>query len=192
MPASSSAIADDARTVLPGRFRRWLLNALTVFLLYGNAIGVLESPRLRKVGVPAPAPLWLRDAFLMHGMFTSYSSRNVDFFIAGLRNDQGTSGDRGSWVPLALKEHFPERHGVTFTELFAVHQWDIYGPKAQRAAWRDLAARIRRRHNLLHPDRPIVRVRFGAIDWPQSPRGYRARKDEHARAGTWFEERVAR
>src|SRR5690242_12163537 len=108
MPASSSAIADDARASTCSRPRRWLLNALTLFLLYGNAIGVLESPRLRKHGVPAPAPLWLRDAFLMHGMFTSYSTRNSDFFIAGLRSERGTLGDRGSWVPLQLKEHFPE------------------------------------------------------------------------------------
>ena len=167
--------------------RRWLLNAVALFLIYGNAVAVLQAPALRPFGLSAIAPLWLRDAFLLHGMFTSYSRNNGDLFIAGLRTPTGTLGDRGSWVPLKLRDHFAARHGVTFTQLFATHHWDIHGLSAQREAWSGLAARIRARHNRLHPDRPIARVRFGSEEWPQSPRGYRARKQQ-ARARIWYEE----
>jgi len=197
MPASSSSTADGARAssserpaeraALPGRARSWLLNTVAIFLLYGNAVAVLQAPALRAAGLPAIAPLWLRDAFLLHGMFTSYSRYNNDLFIAGLRTHTGTLGDRGSWVPMQLREHFAARHGVTFTQLFATHHWDVYGPAAQRSAWKGLAARIRARHNRLHPNRPIARVRFGSEEWPQSPLGYRARK-ELARARIWYEE----
>jgi hypothetical protein len=167
--------------------RRWLLNAVALFLLYGNAIAVLQAPALRALGVPSIAPVWLRDAFLLHGMFTSYSRYNSDLFLAGLRTHTGTLGDRGRWVPMRLREHFAARHGVTFTQLFATHHWDIHGPAAQRAAWNGLAARIRARHNRLHPQRPIARVRFGSEEWPQSPLGYRVGKDR-AISRIWYEE----
>lgn len=199
MAASSSATADAAatgesaleasaeRSALPSRPRRWLLNAVALFLIYGNAIGVLQAPTLRALRIDRIAPHWVRDAFLLHGMFTSYSKHNADFFIAGLRTQEGTVGDRGSWVPIRLREHFAGRHGVVFTQLFATHHWDIHGKAAQRNAWRALAARIRARHNRLHPDRPLAVVRFGSEEWPQSPLGYRARKFE-AIARIWFEE----
>jgi hypothetical protein len=192
MPASSSSIADGGEIgAVPSRTRRWLLNAVALFLLYGNAVAVLQAPALRSFGLPALAPLWLRDTFLLHGMFTSYSRYNCDLFIAGERTHTGTLGDRGSWVPVQLREHFAARHGVTFTQMFATHHWDIYGPRAQRSAWKSLAARIRARHNRLHPERPIARVRFGTEEWPQSPAGYRARKDA-AQARIWYEEPARR
>ena len=88
-----------------------------------------------------------------------------------------------------MHEHFPQRHGVVFTELFAAHHWDVHGRGAQRRAWTFLARRIREHHNRLHPERSVSRLRFGTELWPLSPLGYRAGKRPGAiRVQTWFAE----
>jgi len=186
--APSSASADPP--ALPSRSRRVWLSLVALLLFYGNASVALQPAALRRMGFELPAPRWMQDAFLMSGMFTSYSLVNADLFLAGLRTNTGNSADRMRWVPLALAEHFPERQGVTFTQLFAMHHWDVYGVAAQRRAWKPLAAKIRARHNRLHPDRPIVRVRFGSVEWPQSRLGFRANKrPDKIEVRLWFEER---
>ena len=196
MPGSSSSTADASAppaspaSPYPSRLRRALLNALAVFLLYGNAVVALQPPRLRRAGFELPAPRWLRDTFLMSGMFTTFSDTNLDMFITGLRTDDGDPATRRQWVRIAIREHFPDRHGVTFTKLFAMHHWDARGRSAQRGAWIQMAQKIRARHNRLHPESRVERVRFGSVQWPQSPLGYRAAKRPGAlQTRTWFEER---
>ena len=165
-------------------------NAVAVLLIYGNASIALQPPRLRRAGFEIPAPAWLRDAFLMSGMFTSWSRTNFDMYIEGLRDDEGDPSTRGKWILLRLREHFPDRHGVTFTKLFAMHHFDVFGKRAQRDAWGRLAPKIRAHHNRLHPGQTVTRIRFGSIEWPQSPRGYRASKTPtHVERRLWFEER---
>lgn len=196
MPESSSATADAAVTPPsstrrhPPRARRLLLNLLAAFLIYGNAVVALQPPALRRAGFVLPTPRWLRDAFLMSGMFTTWSNTNVDMFIAGLRTDRGEPATRGQWLRIALRDHFPDRHGVTFTKLFAMHHWDALGVIAQRRAWRELARKIRERHNRLYPEQAVLRVRFGSVEWPQSPLGFRAAKLQGAiDTRIWYEER---
>jgi hypothetical protein len=167
--------------------RRALMHALALLLFYGNVAVALQPPALARHGFGLPHPRWMHDAFLMTGMFGSYSTRNGDMFLAGERTHDGAHADRGKWTRLDLKEHFPQRHGITWTQLYAAHQWDALGPDAQRAAWRELAQRIRARHNRLHPEHPIGRVRFGEVTWPQDPRGYRAAKrTPNVLANTWY------
>ena len=187
MRASSSPTVDPALVALPPRGKRVLLNAVAALLIYGNAVALLQAPALRTAGLTVPAPLWLQDAFLLHGMFTSFSRYNSELFLVGLRTDRGVTGDRGRWVPMRLRDHFAARYGVTFTQLFAMHHWDIHGRAEQRRAWVALAARIRARHNRMKPERPISAVRFGSLEWPQDPRGYRARKAE-ALSRIWYDE----
>jgi len=194
MPESRSATADAALApaprVYPSRARRALLNALAVLLIYGNATIALQPPRLRRTGFQLPAPAWMRDAFLMSGMFTTWSRSNLDMFIAGQRSLDGDPSTRGQWVSITVREHFPDRQGVTFTKLYAMHHWDAHGRAAQRVAWKALARKIREHHNRLHPELAVTRVRFGSVEWPQSPLGYRAAK--HARSietRVWYEER---
>jgi hypothetical protein len=166
------------------------MHALAIFILYGNVAVALQPPPLAKAKLGLPHPAWMHDAFLMTGMFSSYSKRNADVFIGGERTQEGREQDRGKWIRLPVRDHFPDRHGVVFVRLFAAHHWDVFGPKAQKRAWKELAKRIRARHNRLHPDAPILRVRFGQVDWPQSSRGYRARKSaDTVRVQTWHEDR---
>lgn len=168
------------------------MHVLTAVVLYGNAAVALQPHPLRKLGIGLPRTNGLTDAFLMTGMFSSYLTRNADMFLAGERTSAGRDEDRGRWIRLRIGEHFPARQGVVFTQLFAVRHWDVHGRMAQRRAWIELAARIRARHNRLHPDAPIARVRFGQIDWPQDPRGYRAGKQApNVRATTWYQDPVS-
>jgi hypothetical protein len=144
---------------------------------------------LRGTSLELPTPGFVRDAFLMTGMFSSYSTSNVDFVLAGLRTQHGQASDRGQWIALRLRDHFASRHGVTFTQLFAAHAWDVHGRAGQQRAWAFLARKIRERHNRLHPEQAVSRVRFGSIEWPQDPLGYRAQKQpEHMRARLWYAE----
>jgi hypothetical protein len=158
------------------RLRRACMNAIACVLLYGNAAMALQPPALQAKRWSLPVPTALRDAFLLNGMFNSYSLRNADFYLSGLRTGRGAPEDRGRWIKLRLRDHFGQRHGVTFTQFFAAHHWDRFGARGQRAAWVELARKIRERHNRLHPDRPIARVMLGVEDWPQSPNGFRAEK----------------
>jgi hypothetical protein len=172
-----------------GRARKLALHAFALFIIYGNVAVALQPAAVRKAGWTVPRPKLLHDAFLMTGMFSSYSRRNADLYIAGERTQDGRPHDRGQWIRLRIRDHFAERRGVVFTQLFAVHHWDVHGKAAQRRAWKGLARRIRERHNRLHPDAQVRYVRFGQIDWPQDPRGYRAGKvAPHVRANDWYSE----
>lgn len=162
--------------------------AIAAGLAYGNAAVGLQPPQLRAAPIHLPAPGFVIDCFLMTGMFNSYSDLNHDPFIAGLRTERGVGSDRGRWVELPLAEHFAQRQGVVFTELFSAHEWDMHGPPAQRRAWSALARRIRERHNRMHPERTVARVAFGSVGWRQSPLGYRARKTEATPPEPWFVE----
>jgi len=156
------------------KWRRLSMNAIAIALLYGNATVVLQPPGFRGTPLELPTPAFVRDAFLITGMFSSYSAVNTDFMLNGLRTQDGRSHDRGHWIALPLRDHFTQRHGVTFTQLFAAHAWDAQGKAAQARAWAVLARKIRERHNRLHPDARVQRVQLGALEWPQDARGYRA------------------
>lgn len=165
------------------------MHVLALIMLYGNAAVALQPHALHRIGAGLPRTREMMDAFLMTGMFSSFVTRNADLFIAGERTRDGRAGDRGQWIRLSIREHFPSRHGVVFTQLFVARHWDTYGRVAQRKAWVALAARIRARHNRLHPDASVARIRFGQIDWPQDPRGYRAgKRAPNVRSQTWFED----
>jgi hypothetical protein len=169
------------------------MHALALFVLYGNAAVALQPRALARMGIGLPRTAWLTDAFLMTGMFGSYVTRNADLFIGGVRTHDGRAHDRGRWIPIDVSEHFPARLGVAMTELFVVRHWDTHGRASQLNAWIGLAARIRAHHNRLHPDAPVARVRFGQVDWPQHPDGYRAgKRAPRIRTTTWFEERPLR
>jgi len=133
-----------------------------------------------KLGLPAwaglPRPFAMQDAFLIPGMFTGYTTFNFDLFLEAERTPTGRLRDRGRFIALPLREHFPMRAAITYTQMFAAHHWDMLGPSGQRTAWSGYARQIKARHNRLHPDAPVGRVRFGVQTFPQSPLGYRAAK----------------
>lgn len=171
------------------RARRLGLGLLAALILYGNAAVILQPRKLGLQGVipGLPLPFVVHDAFVMTGMFNSYATRNVDFFIEGELAECPAGEPR--WIALDRYAHFPYRHGVTFTQMGAVRHWDMHGPAAQRWAWKRLAHKIRARHNRRNPERRIRRVRFGTVSWPMSPDGYRLKKTPGAiRRHVWFTE----
>jgi hypothetical protein len=169
----------------PGRAARCFMSAIALLIIYGNLAVIFNTEKLGLRGWPAlPRPFALHDAFLITGMFSGYADHNFDFFLAGHRSYEGRNQDRGAWLALDLQEHFPLRYPIVYTQLFAAHQWDMLGEATQRAAWAALAAKIKAHHNRLHPEAPIDRLRFGCIDFPQSPLGYRGAKTD---ASSWIE-----
>lgn len=153
------------------------MTAVALLVIVGNSYVAVQPGRwASSQWNPLPHSRALRDMFLLPGMFSTYSRKNVDPFIGGKRTDTGDERDRGQWVRLEVSEHFPHRNGVNFTRIYAMHHRDMWGAEGQRRAWAQTAERIRHNHNRLHPDRPIERVRFGLLWWPKSPAGYRVRK----------------
>lgn len=163
------------------------MSVVGVLIVYGNLAVILHPPKIGLVSVPGlPRPHLVHDAFLMTGMFTSFTSDNFELFLEGAVEADGADA---RWMPLSLSDHFPHRYGVTYSTLVAAHHLDLGGQSAQRDAWRDVARRIRSRHNHLHQTQPVVRVRFGVRTWPRSPAGYReGRESAQGRRRVWFTE----
>jgi hypothetical protein len=151
------------------------MSAFALLVVYGNLAVIFNTEKLGLPDWPSlPRPFALHDAFLLFGMFSDYSDQSFDFFVLGRRKAEPTRA--AEWVELALREHFPLRYPIVYTQLVAPHHWDMLGDGAQRRAWAELATRIRARHNRLHPDQPIDGVRIGVVKFPQSPLGYRGAK----------------
>src|SRR5882672_2998833 len=95
----------------PGLMRRLLMGALSLLVIYGN-VAVIFHPAKFGVGwlPPLPAPFWVRDTFLLGGMFTGYTTENFDYIIQGLRVPV-QAGAPPEWMTLELPEFFPQRRG---------------------------------------------------------------------------------
>ncbi|HEY2734125.1 MAG TPA: hypothetical protein VGI70_09070 [Polyangiales bacterium] len=172
----------------PGRFARAYMSAIAVLIIYGNLAVTFNPEKFGRVDWPAlPRPFAIHDAFLIPGMFSGYVNYNFDFVLMGERTQQGRPRDRGEWIELPYKEHFPLRYPIVYTQLFAAHHWDMLGQQAQRDAWAALSVRIKAHHNRLHPDAPIDRLQIGSLNFPLSPLGYRGAKTRDAtRAELWY------
>jgi hypothetical protein len=173
---------------LPGRVTRAWMSALALFVVYGNIAVVFNPEKLGLRGWPSlPRPFALHDAFLIPGMFSSYATFNFDYLLVGLRTETGYMADRGKWITLDYREHFPERFAIVFTQLFAAHQSDMLGAEGQHAAWSALSTKIKAHHNRLHPNERIRRLRIASVNYPLSPLGYRgAKTPETSRAELWY------
>jgi hypothetical protein len=157
---------------MPSLGARLAMSVIAAVVIYGNLAVTFHPSKLGLPdGIPGlPRPRPLLDAFLIPGMFSGHSSANFDFVIEGRR----ASDHR--YVELDVREHFPLRMPITYTQVFAAHHWDILGASEQRRVWASYARKIEARHNRLHPDARIERVRFGVVSFPQSDDGYRAKK----------------
>ncbi len=168
--------------------KRWVMSAVALLIAYGNLAVILHPSKFGLGTLPGlPRPPAIHDAFLVTGMFNSYTEENLELFLEGETTGEGSTRTR--WMAISVSEHFPQRRAVAYTQLFAPHHWDMYGPEAQREAWAGMARRIRARHNRLHPDQPVARVRFGTNVWPQHPAGYdAARRPGQTDRRLWFSE----
>ncbi len=167
--------------------RRLSMSAIALALLYGNAMVALQPPQLVELGLYIPHPKFVRDAFDLMSMFSSYSPRNEDYLIYGKRTQVGRPEDRGRWIELPLTDHFPLRHSITTMQLYVSFPAAIYGDVGRTRAWSVLARKIRANHNRLYPDLPVADIRLDAVDWPTDPRGFRAGMlPETTRNRMWF------
>ena len=169
------------------RALRWTLNGLGALILYGNVAVIFQPAMLGLGGLPRlPLPFVLEEAFLLPGMFGGYATEHSRCLIEGLRSaGQGQQG----WLAIPVQEHFPERLAVASLQLSAVRFREALGRSGQQRAWRMMARKIRLRHNRLHPDRQVERVRFGVMRWPQSADGYWAlARSRHVRHELWYQE----
>jgi hypothetical protein len=154
--------------------RRLLLSAIALALLYGNAMVALQPPQLLDLGLYVPHPGFVRHAFELTSMFSSYSPKNEDFAIYGKRTQAGRAEDRGHWIELPLREHLPRRLSITTMQLYASLPARIDGDEGRKRAWSVFARKIRANHERLHPDQPVAEIRLDAFQWPTDPRGFRA------------------
>jgi hypothetical protein len=180
----------DARLAVPGRLRRLAMSVLALVIVYGNLSVTFNARRAGLGWLPRiPCPIAVRDAFLIPGMFGSFVPLNFDCVVQGQLATPGGGLERDRWVTLSITEYFPLRASMTLVHMLAAHHRDMLGASGQRAAWAHYADKIRARHNRLHPEARIARVRIGAESFPQSPDGYRAAKSAAATSfQIWFEQ----
>jgi len=168
------------------------------FLIFGNIsvvfhpnkYGLTDVKGLRSY-LPKPASRAVHDMFLMTGMFSSYSTNNLDLIIRGHLSDADWLPEDDRWVDLTIKEHLPRTLGTEYTRLWASHHKNTFGKKGQQAARAVFATKVRERHNRLHPEQPIDAVMLGVETWRQQPEGYRAGKSPTTtKFHNWYEEEI--
>ncbi len=149
---------------------------IALALLCGNAMVALQPPELVQLGLYIPHPNFVRDAFELTSMFSTYSPKNEDYMIYAKRTQAGRAEDRGRWIRLPLIDHFPRRHAITTMQIYVPFPARIHGAVGRNRAWSMLAGKIRANHNRLYPDLPVAQIRLDAVQWPTDPRGFRAGK----------------
>jgi len=169
------------------------------FLIFGNIAvvfhpgkyGLKDVKGLRDY-LPPEGKRFIHDAFLMTGMFSSYSTNNLDLVIRGHLSDADWLPEDDRWIDLPIKDHLPRTLGTEYTRLWGSHHKSTFGKKAQKQARKVFADKMRARHILLHPDQPIDGIMFGVESWRQDPSGYRAGKTpETTKFYTWHEDDIA-
>ena len=180
----------------PGRLTRLAMHAVTLFFVLGNLAVIFHPPKLGLKGVkglrdylPGRGPYIVHELFLLPGMFSGYSTNNLDLIIKGRLADTSLPEEE-RWISLRRKEHLPRLLNTEYTRMWISHERGMLGKRAQKEGWKTMTAKIRDRHNRLHPDRPIDGVRLGVHSWPQQPGGgYRANKTvEQTKLHTWYED----
>lgn len=147
---------------VPGHARRVPLSVLAALLVYFNVAALNAQFAANFPGIPAlPVIDLLVDPFFLFGMFNGYERTASELTIQGLRGDD--------WQALSAREFLP-------------------GPPAEHALWTQASRklgellpervvlkerarfleRIQARHNRLHPERTVARVRIGILSWPKS------------------------
>jgi len=171
-------VSAASRVSLP---RKFAMSLIAITIIYGN-VAMIFNPQKLLPFLPNrwPTTFAMQDAFLLTGMFTSFSTENVDFMIGG-RIAPRAPNEKASWIVIDQDEMFTGRMGIKYTQILAARHWDMLGKQAQQDAWHKAAKKIRARHNRLHPDQPIDAVRIGVQLWPLSADGYRAAKRKDTR-----------
>ena len=115
--------------------------------------------------VPAlPVIDLLADPFFLFGMFNGYQREVQELALQGQRE--------GAWVPLAAAEFFPgPAHEHALWAQASRRVGELLTPRAIVRERARFLERIRLRHNALHPERRVERVRVGFLTWPKSRAG---------------------
>jgi hypothetical protein len=154
-------------------------NVLIAVFLYSN-VAVMSNYPLSLVTTRwrLPIPWQLYDCFVLFGMFGYYEEVNRGIEIYGIADSAESAGKPGV-VQLDVEEYFPFNTGEIQSRVWvSKHRW-IGGYSGQYAAWKELAAKIRQRHNRLHPDKRVRAVGIIYITWPRSLEEYDALKSDN-------------
>ncbi|MDX1919301.1 MAG: hypothetical protein SFU25_01040 [Candidatus Caenarcaniphilales bacterium] len=171
---------EEPNSKIPSKaFASWkkLLITLTILgVVYSNLwIIAARSPLSEAVKLPYQIPI-LKDAFDIFSVFSYYETINRDFLIKGLPKNRYGQYDGETWVTLDVNdEYFPYSLGEQQMRLFLAKFLNL-GDEAHLKACKDLAAKIRNRHN---KDVPIYQMRQISINietWPRSTKSYRELK----------------
>ena len=163
-------MAEASSLSRPGR---WLRTALAVWVIYGN-LAILNSQYAKRFDwLPRfPVVELFVDVFYLFGMFHSFNPEARELAVQGLPLD---APEDGEWVRLEPDEFFIGERGRQESYAVAYRQVGSLIPeriiRTERAR---VLRRVRTRHNRLHPDNPMKKVRIGGYSWPKSPDGWEA------------------
>lgn len=155
-------------------------------VIYGNLAMLLNQSPLK---TRLPAAPFSMDMFNIAGVFSYYETINRQVFIEGRVSPKAECAKAGQWIQLEAKTFLPFSRGEQEMRLWVSRQYNEGGPIAQQKGFRQLARKIRNRHNRIHPQCPLTAVSFGVLTWPRSPQGFETLKTQtRVKRQTWYAE----
>jgi len=167
-----------------------VLSLFIILIVYSNT-AVLLKKTLNEFGITTPLHKVIYDSFIMFGMFSFYTERGKEISIWGLSEPSISPAfkTKPRWMMLRTGDFFPFKRGE-ISRAWVNKHWRSLGKAAQTTAWKDLALKIRNRHNRLHPESRISKVSIGAQIFPQGDRWFREYKDERSVVySNWYTEK---
>jgi hypothetical protein len=147
------------------------LSLLALLLVYFNIAAINAQFAVNFPSLPElPVIDLLVDPFFLFGMFNGYERDATELSIQGLRRD--------GFQPLAKAELLPgpaSEHALWAQASRSVGQ--LLPARVILAERARFLERIRERHNRLHPDAPVTRVRVGLLRWKRSRLGRSALRE---------------
>ncbi len=120
-------------------------------------------------GVPTILPREM-GSLVCFGLFANYSSNNMEFTLWGRPPGGGTN--ISEWRPLPSDEFFPFWRGIQYNMMKAEVSGVNSSGQNQADVHQVLGNKVRRRHNLLHPDAPVTQIAYRHMTWPANSGGF--------------------
>lgn len=164
-PVADPTVSASTTTPAPAPRLRLGHTLLAASIVYLNIAALNAQFAANYAHVPAlPVIDLLADPFFLFGMFNGYQREVQELALQGQRE--------GAWVPLAAAEFFPgPAHEHALWAQASRRVGELLTPRAIVRERARFLERIRLRHNALHPERRVERVRVGFLTWPKSRAG---------------------
>lgn len=167
------------------RRARALRSVLALALVYGNVAVLNAQFAVVYEWVPAlPVIDLLADPFYLFGMFDDYERDARELVV------EGYVAGAHEWIRLDGADFFPG--SVADRQIWAQGRrklGELLTDEMMEDEQRCLLSRIRARHNRLHPERQIEKVRVGHLSWEKSAQGHEAKRvRSEEEMVIWYEE----